>query len=143
LFTTLATEAGINKDDWKEELHDRLSVNLKMVSAAEYLKESVTFVEYAIHVQQLCNDVPDDVVAAKPASTAAASSGRDRRPNRNKLDKPSSPATPTSSDSKALTLFDPKADFKANATCYNCNKKGHFSKDYPKVKVAIKLVAKA
>jgi Zinc knuckle len=137
-FLRLAAETKIPKDEWKEELHRRLTVELQKMTAAKLDEESTPFKDFADHCSRM-------------ASRLAIINSRAQRVPRTTGS--SFPGTKTSSTSPVIkaegrgnqiTNMDTYGTYERlmrQGKCFGCQEFGHIRRDCPKTRTSLQLKA--
>lgn len=125
-FIRLANSSKMPRDQWKEELHDRLYDSLRVQMEIYVAEEDATFEDYCRKAQHFARGLARAGENTKERAKEKKSNPRVNKAPATSITIITIPVTPTRA---------PPADI----TCYNCGEKGHVTricphKQKPKVK---------
>ena len=135
-FLRLAMVARTPRDQWKEELHDKLYDSLRVPMEIYVTDEDYSFDQYCKKAQQYARGLAQQNKERRERTSRRAP---EQTTVKIRTD-PSKPYTERRETPKASALEPAKAS--ASVRCYNCNQTGHFAYACPKADIRKPVEAK-
>jgi hypothetical protein len=140
-FLRLAAETKIPKEEWKEELHRRLTVELQKMTAAKLDEEDVPFKAFAEHCSRMASRlglINGRAQRSRTFETRTAHTSSSTSWSKAPSAKASSPAIKVERDSGQIMSISAEAheQLMRQGKCFGCQEFGHIRKNCPKARVS-------